>query len=236
MKNQSDLNWIIVGFGLLIISGMTILTLLHEPLSNMWERWNDAPLSVLVERWGVFLQLLAGFSALPELIGDERLQEVDKTLESLGIRIRQVGMTYKTWDDLWIPGLGCFVVISSTLWAVAAISMSFYLLQCSGCTLYARVMFPVILLGPIALALVLGIAILLFKISARNPPETIALAFVVAAVLSLLFPLAMSGFLVILTGFILRLKRSLPLRSIILTVSFPLFVCGTILQLISTFL
>jgi hypothetical protein len=232
------LNWKVASLALIIFSAFVILTVLQEPLNSLWVIWTSGPQSVVINRWGVLLQLLAGISALPDLIGDDSLRKADETLKDFSTRIKQMNI-FKIREPetvLTIPGTGCLLFVSSIVWFIATTIMSLYVIQCESCTGFARVMMPIMFSGPIAILLVLSLIVLLFRIIGKAPPFLIGVMFAVLTALNVMYPLLMTATLATLLGFVLQLKSIFPLRSIILVVSFPLFILGTTLQLISTIL
>ncbi len=199
----------LVGLFYLLLSLVGIFVLIYELTKNnsdyLIAKIVSAPLSVQFERIGIFLQLLAGISIIPELIGETKLRESEMFLTDFYLQIRQIRQTnpflYHKYEFGKLKRR--FVVATSWLWVIFGMSGTIYLFFTSP----PQGKIVVFFLGLIYLA-----------------SSTITGHFMTAILIY------------IIRGITAWLVKMFPIKRLLSFVSFPLFLVGTLLQLVATFL
>ncbi len=206
-------------FGLmfLLVSLFNIFAIFYEVLQPWWKAnsefvthiFIDVPLSIQLERTGIFLQFLAGLSIIPELIGEEKLRKSELFLKNFHSQIRQTRPLFPISNEN--DGSGKlerkFILATTVLWMITVMLMWIYPMFSSNPE-YANMqkgLFSCFMLMFLAVAVGTG----------RLMAETL---------------------IFLVHGITVWLVKLLPIKRLVSFVSFPLFIIGTLMQLVATFL
>lgn len=202
-------------FGLIVIIavGAYFCSALYASLPSSITNIFQTPSSILIERLGIFLQLLAGFSVLPELIGEGRLDNAEKSIQSMNSSARGI-LTLSNNRTILMQtpeGVEPKHLPNGVRWLFVFMAMISF----------------IFFVGPLT----------------RISNGVLTGDFIGLCLLPCLFPLWIGLSLFMADGIIMVTKLILsfsihmfPFRRLVQTVTFPLFVVGTLLQLIATFI
>ena len=206
----------IFGFVFLATSLMGICVVTYELTQPFFEKNQlfinglfEVPLSKNLERVGVFLQLLAGLSVIPELIGENKLHNAEANLRQFRFQLQEAKPLFLLFksetNHVANKAEQSFVLATTLLWMVSIIVFWAYPLISPKYTITDTNQYSCIML------LILGTVGITGRLMAE---ALVAIAF----------------------GFVSFLAKLLPFKRLAVAVTFPLFLIGTLLQLIATFM